>query len=62
MGLKTFKQDVTEARASAFDKVSNLCFGDSEGEVAFTYSYDDLAPIEVRALATGEQSFLVIKS
>lgn len=53
MGLKAFKQDVNEAKARTFDRVSNICFGDSDGEVAFTYSYEDVAPIEVRALATG---------
>ncbi|CAM1509168.1 Fc.00g029070.m01.CDS01 [Cosmosporella sp. VM-42] len=52
MGLKQFKQDIAEAQATVINKVSNLHKGD-EGELVFTYSFDDRGPLEIQALATG---------
>jgi ubiquitin-conjugating enzyme E2 Q len=57
MGLKQFNLDVNEAASTPTDRVSNIHRGDSDGEIVFTYTHHDLAPIELLALATGKAPF-----
>lgn len=54
MGLRQFKSDLAAAKTASIDRVSGICNGDSDGEVVFNYSFEDIAPVEVRALATGK--------
>lgn len=54
MGLRQFKSDLAAAKTISIDRVSGICNGDSDGEVVFNYSFEDIDPVEVRALATGE--------
>ncbi|KAH6896906.1 hypothetical protein B0T10DRAFT_167910 [Thelonectria olida] len=57
MGLKQFNLDVAEAASTPVDGVSNIHRGDSDGEIVFTYTHHDLAPIELLALATDVDSY-----
>ncbi|KAI5456386.1 hypothetical protein BGZ63DRAFT_429046 [Mariannaea sp. PMI_226] len=57
MGLKHFNLDVKEAARGHWDRVSDIRKGDSEGEIVFTYSPQDMAPVELQALATDVDSY-----
>ncbi|KAF7545477.1 hypothetical protein G7Z17_g9154 [Cylindrodendrum hubeiense] len=61
MGLKQFNLDVKAAASTPCDRVSEIRRGDSDGELVFTYTAQDLAPIEIQALATGTSLFTLEK-
>lgn len=52
MGLRQFNLDLKAATTICHHGVTNIRKGDSDGEVAFRYTHDDLDPIEIQALAT----------
>ncbi|KAF4970482.1 hypothetical protein FSARC_2501 [Fusarium sarcochroum] len=60
MGVKQFNLDLKAAveAAGGLDRVSNLRKGDSDGEIAFTYTPDtELPPIDIQALSTDADSY-----
>ena len=58
MGVKDFLADLAEARATAFDNVSNIRKGDSDGEITFAYEHESLdAPLSLQVLATGKWAY-----
>ncbi|KAH7146430.1 hypothetical protein EDB81DRAFT_795225 [Dactylonectria macrodidyma] len=57
MGLRQFNADVKEAASSPCERVSEIRRGDSDGEIVFTYTAPNLAPIEIQALATDVDSY-----
>ncbi|KAJ4269599.1 hypothetical protein NW762_001266 [Fusarium torreyae] len=60
MGVKQFNLDLKAAveAAGSLHRVSNLRKGDSDGEIAFTYTPDaELSPIDIQALSTDADSY-----
>ncbi|KAK7418088.1 hypothetical protein QQZ08_011375 [Neonectria magnoliae] len=57
MGLKQFNLDIKAAKAIPCERVSEIRRGDSDGEIVFTYTPENLAPIEIQALATDVDSY-----
>ncbi|KPM39303.1 hypothetical protein AK830_g7249 [Neonectria ditissima] len=57
MGLKQFNLDIQAAKSIPCDKVSEVRRGDSDGEIVFTYTPENLPPIEIQALATDVDSY-----
>ncbi|KAH7134726.1 hypothetical protein B0J13DRAFT_641358 [Dactylonectria estremocensis] len=57
MGLRQFNADVKAAASSPCERVSEIRRGDSDGEIVFTYTAPNLAPIEIQALATDVDSY-----
>ncbi|GKU09030.1 unnamed protein product [Fusarium langsethiae] len=59
MGIKQFNDDVRAAIGSSdFPCVSNLRKGDSDGEIAFTYTPEnEAAPIDIQALSTEPEAY-----
>lgn len=53
MALKAFNADVAAAKGPAAEGVDNVRRGDSEGELVFTYSHQELdKSMDIQALAT----------
>ncbi|KAF7553356.1 hypothetical protein G7046_g7122 [Stylonectria norvegica] len=61
MGLKQFNIDVSEAKSAAYENVTDIRTGDSEGEVVFKFTPASPAhpsdSLEIQALATGVDAY-----
>lgn len=57
MGARQFVADLAQAKAVAFENISKIRRGDSDGEISFEYCNKLLnEPIGIQILATGQYS------
>lgn len=54
-GHKDFIRDLKSAQLCRIERVTDICRGDSDGEISFLYSHPGLPePLQVLALAQGK--------